>query len=427
MKKRLSNAKEGLAVDIDWIVSLGIFLIYIGVFFVMIRQLPLQQTFTGALLDNVADGIEDSTKWHVKKLPLVIFSNLSETEPVIVRFAYDWQNVSFRDNMSFDKKDSRLIFIKALVQGKNVLELATSAESYPAPQAVFDLTASENLASVNSQRFSAEFSNALLSRVSHFDKERLTGLSIGIEGVKLNPETATVKANITSLSAAYKLIFPQLNHTSYVVGGYSRLLNYVNTDVKEPHSLKVSATLGNYTFFFINNAVSGALNYTSPGCTNSFGRYIDFYDDISGVTFIGPEGTNLSFCTANSSVRLSIEFQIGNETRYDILFHPGDFNNTLKQVSPYKTAFGIIEDLTGISLKLYRKMNETSYEALKRSWSYPNAREFSFALYNATGSVVFNYQPKAPGITNVFAKELDVFALDKYGTKSKHKLRIKGW
>ncbi len=416
-----------MAIDLDWIISLGLFLIYLGVFFIAIRQLPVQQSVTGALLENVADGIKESTEWQVQRLPLIIFSNISGSEPVIVGFPYSWKNFSFRDNMSFDSKDGKLIFVRTLSQGRNTLELVTSSENYTAPSASFDLTASGGGFSVNSQRFSSEFQNSMPTRINHFDKERLSDFNISVEGPVLKPETATTEANVTALSAKYKVTFPQLSHTSFAVAGFSRMLNYVSTDAKEPHNIVISATLRNYTTFYVNNAVSGPINSSAQACTASTGRYIDFYDDISGVTFIAPEGTNISFCSGNSTARLSLDFPMKNETRYDILFHSGDFNSTLKYVSPYKAAFGIAGNITGISKALYRKVNESDYEALKGSWSYPKSKDFAFALYDADGNLVFNYQPKIPGMTNVYAREKDVFVLDKYGLKSRHKLRIRGW
>ena len=420
-------SKRALAVDLDWIISLGIFLIYLGVFFIVIRQLPTQQSPASALLDRVFDNIADSTKWSAQKLPLLIVSNISGNEPVIVRFNYGWKNFSFRDNTSFDHADSWLVFSRNLREGKNLLELVTSGENYTTPLTNFDLAAGTNGASVNSQRFVSEFQNSMLTRVNHFEKERLSNFNISISGVVLKPETAASEANTTTLSAKYKLSFPQLNHTAFIVAGYSRIFSYVSTGAKEPHNLSVSVTLRNYTFFYINNALAGTINYTKSECRSSSGRYIDFYDSISGVAFIMPEGANMSFCAGNTTVRFNTDFSITNETRYDIIFHPGDFNNSLKYVSPYRTAFGVAENITGISLQLYRKLNETDYQALKRNFSYPNSKEFSFSLYNESGTRLFNYAPKPTGITNVFAREASVFVLDKYGTKSKHKLRIQGW
>ncbi|MBI2176525.1 hypothetical protein HYU40_04255 [Candidatus Woesearchaeota archaeon] len=419
--------KKALAIDLDWIISLGIFLIYLGVFFIVIRQLPTNQSPASALLDNVLDNIAGSTKWSVQKLPLLIASNISGNEPVIVRFSQDWKNFSFTGNTSFDHADSWLVFSRNLREGKNLLEIVTSGDNYTAPLTNFDLTAGTEGASVDSQRFVSGFKTSMLARVNHFEKERLSDFNMSISGVALIPKAADAEANTTTLSARYKLSFAQLNHTAFIVAGYSRILNYVTTGAGEPHNLSVSATLRNYTFFHINNALSGTINYTSRQCVKSSSRYIDFYDSTSGVTFVLPEGANMSFCAGSDTVKLSADFSILNETRYDIIFHPGDFNSTLKYVSPYRTAFGMPENITGISQQLYRKLNETDYLALKRNFSYPSSRDFSFFLYNESGTLIFSYQPEPAGITNVFAQEATVFLLDKYGEKSKHTLRVRGW
>ncbi|MBI2144788.1 hypothetical protein HYU18_00535 [Candidatus Woesearchaeota archaeon] len=424
---KIGLSKKAVAIDVDWIISLGLFLIYLGAFFVFIRQLPGQDSPADSLLDNVHDGIVDRASWNVQRVPLFINSNISGKEPMIINFPYDWKNFTFEDNHSFDIKDSKLVFPRQLIQGKNVLEIASSGENYTLPSEDFDLEASPSAASIDSQRFNAEFSNAFLSRASHFDKERLDEFNISISGIVLKPETASTEANISALSAKYKLVYPQANHTAFVVAGFSRILNYVGTDAKESHDIVVSATVRNYTFFHVTNALSGTINYTAGGCTSGSSRYIDFNDGVSGVTFVTPEGSNFSFCIGNSTVRMGIQFALQNESRYDIIFHPGDHNATTRYVSPYRTAFGAIENLTGVSTPLYRKLNETAYDTLKSAFRYPSSRDFSFTLLNDTGGTVFNYQPQLAGATNVFAKESEVFILDKYGIKSRHRLRIRGW
>jgi len=421
------KSRKAIAMDLDWIISLGLFLIYLGVFFIVIRQLPAQQSGAGALLARVSDGVEEQAAWSVQKLPLFIFSNMSGAEPIIVRFGQDWRNFSFTDNTSFDQQDGKLILVATLKEGGNMLELVSSGENYSQPVPVFDLAAGQNSASVNSQRFVAEFAGSMLARVNHFDRERLSDFNISLAGTALKPETAAAEANVSQLSAKYKLAFSQLNHSQFVVAGYSRIISYVNAAIGEQHNMTVTMTLRNYTFFHINNAVAGTINYTGNQCQTALSRYADFYDSTSGVTLIAPEGANVSFCAANETVRFGMEFSIENETRYELIFHMGDFNGTLKQVSPYKTAFGMVENFTGISLGLYRKVNETGYATLKSKWNYPAARDFAFTLLNQSGSVVFNYQPKIPGSTNVFTRETEVFTLDKYGQKAKHKLRVRGW
>ena len=420
-------SKKGVAIDIDWIISLGVFLVYLGVFFLMIRQLPERQSPAASLLGSVADGVAESAAWQVQRLPLVISSNVSGAEPIITSFGYDWKNFSFTDNTSFDISEGKLIFAKQLKTGKNIAWLVKSPENYSKPATTADLAAGPNGVSIDSQRFVTEFQNSIITRASHFEKERLSDFNISISGVSFKPESGSAENSVQTISAKYKLVLPKINHTSFIVAGFSRIYSYVTTDATEPHRMLISATIRNYTQFHINNALSGGINYTDGTCTSSETRLIDFYDANSGLAFILPQEGNVTFCTGNTSIALGLEFPIGNETRYDMIFHPGDYNSTLKYVSPYRTAFGMIENVTGTSLSLYKSLNETDYAALKNRFGYPNSREFSFTLLNSSGAALFNYQPVIPGITNVFTREADIFVLDKYGAKTKHKLRIKGW
>ncbi len=419
--------KKG-AVEADWVVSIGIFLIYLSFFFFYLTSLTSKQPdVSDSLLHNVEKNLRANVTWHVQKVPVLIRSNLSSTEPVIAPFFFSWANISFSDNTTFYLQENKLIFKEALREGQNFKWIVSSDDSYPQLESLEDLSPTSGSVTIDRSRFQAEFDGILTSAV-HFEKKRISNFSVKLDGSAVSIESAKKEYNSTSFTAKYKMSSSTLNHTTFVVGGFPRLYSYVSPKQNlEPHNLTVLATLQNYTSYFIDATHSGAINYTEKTCISRFSNYIDFYDNLVGVTLITEDTSNISFCTGNASLELSATMALDNETRYDLIFHQGDYNNTLKYLYPYTVMVGLAENLSGISFSLITKLNESDYPNLKKAWNFPQSRDFSFELLNQTNFPLVNYSPKSPGFVNIFTKQFDEVLLEKYGSKTKYRLRVKGW
>ncbi len=419
--------KKG-AIEVDWIVSIGIFLVYLAFFFFYLTPLTSeQQDVSDSLLHNIEENLRANATWHVQRVPVFINSNLSSTEPVIAPFFFSWANMSFSDNTTFYLQENKLIFKEALRRGKNLKWVVSSGDSYPQTDSLEDLSPESSSVTIDSSRFRAEFDGLVTSAV-HFDKQRISNLSLKLDGIAVSTESAKKEYNSTALAAKYKLSSPTLNHTTFVVGGFPRLYSYASPKQNlEPHNLTVFSTLHNYTSYFIDATYSGAINYTEKNCVSRPSNYVDFYDSLAGLTFISEDASSISFCTENSSLELSITMPLGNETRYDIIFHTGDYNSTLKYIYPYSVMTGLAENLSGISMALMTRLNESDYPNLKKAWNFPQSRDFSFELLNGTSFPLVNYSPKSPGFVNIFTKQFDEVLLEKYGSKTKYRLRVKGW
>ncbi len=419
--------KKG-AVEADWIVSIGIFLIYLSFFFFYLTPLTSKQPDVSDLfLNNIEESLRSNATWHVQRVPVFIRSNLSSIEPVIAPFFFSWANISFSDNTTFYRQENKLIFKESLREGQNLKWIVSSDDSYPQKDSLEDLSPTENSVTIDGSRFQAEFDGVLTSAV-HFEKKRISNLGLKLDGRALSRESAKKEYNSTAFAAKYKMASSTLNHTTFVVVGFPRLYSYVSPVQNfEPHNLTVSATIHKYTRYFIDATYSGAINYTERTCISRFSKYLDFYDSLAGVTLITEDTSNMSFCTENASLELSATMALGSETRYDLIFHSGDYNSTLKYLYPYTVRTGLAENLSGMSMSLIMKLNESDYPNLKKAWNFPQSRDFSFELLNGTNFPLVNYSPKSPGFVNIFTKQFDEVLLEKYGSKIKYRLRVKGW
>lgn len=421
-------------VEVDWILSIVIFLIYLALFFLYLTPFAKEQPeASNLLLANLESRIRENATWHVQRVPLFIHSNISGTEPLIAPFSLTLENISFADNTSFYRQENKLIFKEPLNTGPNIKWVVSSDEAYPQEPVLTDLGATPSGVVIDSQRFRAEF-DGLPTSVLHFEKQRFSAFNISLDSGVISRESAAKESNFSGLAAKYKLSADTVNHTTFVIGDFPRLFNYVvPSQALESHNFTVSVTLHNYTHYFIDNALSGQLNFTQKSCNSKTSGYIDFYDALGGVSFITDEAASIYFCTGNHSIGLTISMDLSAEKNYNIIFHSGDYNKTLKYVAPYTIKTGLIENLSGVSIALMNELNTSDYANLKNAWNYPSQRDFSFQLLNSTALInvttqpLINYSPKSPGTVNVFVREFDELVLDKYGNKVKHKLRVKGW
>jgi len=239
--------KKGF-IEVDWIVSIAIFLIYLTFFFIYLAPFTEEQPeASDALLARVESNLRDNVTWYVQRVPIFIHSNISSLEPLIATFTFNWKNLSLSDNASFFRQENKLIFKENIHEGTNIKWVVSSDEVYPQATVSTDLAPTASGVTMDSLRFTAEF-DGLLKSASHFEKQRISGFNISLDQNIINLESAAKESNLSDLAVKYKLSADTLNHTTFVVGGFSRLFNYVSPiQAFENHNFTLQATLHNYT------------------------------------------------------------------------------------------------------------------------------------------------------------------------------------
>jgi hypothetical protein len=417
--------KKGM-LDTDWVISLGIFLVFLAFFFIFLKPYAGSQgEVTDSLLFVLESNLRHNATWHIEQVPIIVRSNVTGVEPVIASFRLPWVNISFSDNASYLRSHHKIAFAPVLRPGSQAYWIVSSQEIYPQPVNVTDLAPTGTSVSISTSKFSARF-DGIVTSASHFSTERLDTFNLSLNDVLLDTANSTSDSAFNTFAASYTRSYPQLNHTTFVVGGYPRLYAYATLkQFNEPTNLTIRALLYNYTSYHIDGGPSGAL----PGstCASAASRFMDFSDDLSGVSFITEETANHSFCISGGQLRVSIELPLANESAYKIFFHEGNYNNTIRYITPYTTRLGMVENLSGLAFTLLSAINKSDYDSLKASWDFPSSRDFSFQLLNDSNAALFNYTPVIPGAVNIYAREFDQNLLDKYGGKKKYKIRLRAW
>ncbi len=416
-------------IEVDWVISLSIFMLYLTFFFIYIRPMLSPIESMESLISVAKEGMEKNITWSVETVPFFISSNVSAVdEPVIVPLPYPWRPGSFAlASKEYFLFEEGKIFFLANASSKAEYWLShTDEASYSLGTPVRDLSATASSASVSKKDFRAEFENNIIKRVEHKGKYRLTNFNLSLEGTTITAaEIINKSTNITPVVAQYKILTQSMNHSAYVFAENSRIYSYARL-YSPALNFTVSATLGNYTKYYSDETHSGVIE--EIGCSSFFGKYIDIYETLSGMTFITSENSNISICNANGTAELKIRMDLKNETKYDIILHSGDYTATQQYLNYYKTEFGMVENLTGWSEQRINRTNLTYYKDLKKQWDYPEERDFSFYITNASDTAMYSYEPEPTGsAANVYVKKLQGYVIDEYGDKKLYTLRLRVW
>ncbi len=424
------NCAKKASSPVDWIMSLGIFLIYLAWFFIYVRPLVSPPVEMGSLLQVMGDRFEANTTWSIDTVPLAVFSNISGIdEPVIADFEMGWNETgfAFSDNRTFFLDSRKLFFLQNITRGKSVFELVHSGEGYSQPTArQLDLAATKDSVSIGKAAMKADFVDSVLTSAVYRDSYRIQGFNLTMNSVALVIENSSFTS--TPIVAKYGIQTQLLNHSSYVFAENPRIYSIIslNRPLEQQQNFSVTAIISNSTSYYADTG-SGAISFNGS-CRDLLTGYLDLSDGIAGFTFIFRESANISLCAGNSTLKVTASFILKNETRYEIIMHEGSYNSTLKYKSPYTTRLGAIERQEGISERLLSSLNRTNYSAVKTSWGFPPSRELSFTVVNESNSEVYRYEPVAADrFANIFVREIKGYLLDQYGGRQRVTVRLRAW
>ncbi|MBI3034398.1 hypothetical protein HYY72_04510 [Candidatus Woesearchaeota archaeon] len=414
--------------QVDWIVSLGIFLIYLAWFFLYVRPLVSPPVQMDSLVRLMQDKFIANTTWTIDTVPLIIYSNISqESYPIIADMPFGWNDTSFSftDNTTFLFDSNKILLLRNMSKGKNVMIAAHSTENYgrPTPPQQ-EISAAQD--SVSTAGIRADFKDSVLSRISYKDSYIIQDFNLTINSMPIPPENITTTR--TSAIAAYGIQAQLFNHSSYVFAGNPAVYSIIrlNKPLETQQNLSINAIAANLTSYYTD--ISGGQINFSGGCRDFSTNYLDIYDQSKGISLIFREEANISLCPQNYTLSVKASFTLKDDIQYQLIMHTGDYNSTLKYRAAYTSRFGMIDKQAGLSARLINRLNSTNYSAIKTSWGYPPTREFSYAVLNSTDSTLYSYEPlKADPNSNVFARQQDANLLDQYGNLQRVRIRVKGW
>ncbi len=366
---RLYNEKRGVS-QVDWAISLGIFILYLAWFFVFVRPQFEVEESPAQLLDSTKERLLEQIEWSVEKSPLFVVSNLTgEKEGVIVDFPYSLSSFAFSNNSYFTLDEGRLLFLADLTEGANLFWIVSSSKNYSLPSIIEDITSTKSY--TTTANFRADFSSGLLGEIYFNNESKLDSFELYVNGIAID-RTDNSFVN-SSILGGYKIYTENVEHKCYVLAENTKVYCFVELGKEKPHDMTIKADLVEFSNYYGNNLYAGSIDDST--CESFTGDYIDFYNSNDGLSFIFDKDADIGFCY-DGGLSFSATIRLNRNVSYMIVAHNGSYSRTLDYKLPYYGyEWGIKEEVKGIDAEKAQELANLSYFELKQLLGYPIAQE----------------------------------------------------
>ncbi|NTV23622.1 MAG: hypothetical protein HGA85_04570 [Nanoarchaeota archaeon] len=385
--------KKGVS-QLDWIMSLAIFLLYLIWFFSFLMPRAVFTTGKDAYISVLQDKFEEEFTDEDSRLPLFLFTNNSGTYVSIVNYTRN-ETMMFEDGEDFIIWNGKMIFLANISPEKKVWWLVpgTDTEDNHSEIDVED-------DSVSITDMTVRLDESMPDRASYIDRERFEVISYTMNGVTFNPENSSY--NKTGLAAFYMAERQNINHTSVIVEGASEINNFITyADYGGTYQFEIYLDLYRYDEYRSDNINYGELPHDDAVVNvDYYSDVLRLYDDESSLYIYFDREAHINITDYNSTLTLKLTIPVSGNTHYKYVFDTSE-----RDRDEYKYAFGL-EDIK-YSINLSRI--DTNYSYYKQRWRIPEERDFVIFLYENTSELSLDdpYMQLGtydPGLKPVFAQ-----------------------
>jgi len=415
--------KRGIS-QIDWVISLAVFLLYLAWFFVYLNPIKGIDSKED-VIESVRSSFIAGAEWSVDQYPLFVKIETPKDDfPVVVRFPFALTK-SFGMQHYYVLDDDYLIFLADLDRGTNDFIISISEDDYPKQNKSPMLMINND--SVSSSRIKVNLNDVFIDSIELNNFSSVENIEVKLNNVDVGFSNYSLSFANSSIHYRRKLSSEFLNISTLVFD--SRIKNMIRPNY--------AANLSRYEFYF-NGKVRGYENYFSDneengnledvGCKTFNSSFIRFYNsNSSGLAFAISNLSRISICSENDElgniiVDLKLEVPLREDSFIDLIFYKG---NTSYVYDEPKFLFGADEKKTGFSMK---KMQILSSKNLRDEFRISQGNDFSIRVVNSSSQDVFFDYGIAPGSdVNIFVKQFSCNVLDKFGSQDSCSMIVRSW
>lgn len=416
--------KKG-ASQIDWIISLALFLIYVAWIFIFIRPNMNLGASKESLITILKTNFENENKWELAKYPLFVEYNLTGgRKPLMLDFPSNDTDIYFADGTPFVLWNNKLIFVTNLTTGMNAFWIIQGT-NLVSEFFTEGLNTEENMAAT--ENLTVYFDNSMPDTLIYRGTELVKSSSY-----KINNEPVISPISNFSNDGFAAFFFSQsgnINHTSIIFAYSPEINNFIRLDQNGSYTLLMDSNLYDFSSYYSDNSNYGDFDYgTGPRSINYSYDYITLTGSKGSLSMYFDNDANFNFTFYNSTLRMKISIPIYDDYNYRFEFHEGNHNST-KRIY-YTSEIGAVDHISGINLNNI----STNYSSLKSRWGFPVDRDFQISIYD--NSTAFHYLGPEPlydiGVfngngKNVYAEAQDLAALDDNGNYQAISLLYRIW
>jgi len=409
------------ASQIDWILSLGLFLLYVGWFFAFIAPNISFVANKNSLMIILQNNFDNEFNHEIKRFPLFIeYNETSSQKSIVLNYTSNVTNIRFLNGNNYIIWNNKLIFLANITQETETFWIIEAAPE--TTYEVWGLNSEEDWAST--ENLSVEFNNKLLKKATFKQNTWIEDSDYYLNEEDLTP----IQTNYTDKGfvAIYESSTGNINHTSLIFANNQEIYNFITLEQESDVRLKINFELGLFDAYYADNNNYGNFGSQDEVHYADFSYdYITLYTETESLSMFFDNDVDFNFTYYNDTLDLEMTIPISNDYEYRYVFHDGNFTDILRE--DYSSRFGVIETLEGVDLDSIN----TNYTYLKTEWRFPN--NFYISIYDNTSKHIDQEEPifqigsYRPGNKNVFAETKDMFKLTDEGDYEPISINYRIW
>lgn len=416
MKKRGTS-------QIDWIMSLALFLLYIGWFFAFVTPSIKFDSNKDSFMILLKNDFKNEFNWELQRYPLFIeYNQTTSSKPIIIDYNFDSTEIKFLDETDYIIWNNKLIFLANIspnIKTYWILQGIEHDNSYN----YYGLNVKNNWAST--ENFSVSFNQGLIESIVYQEETKIQDIDYEINEVNLNPTNYSYTD--FGFVAVYVSTTDNINHTSFIFANNNEVHNFITLENPEStYTFTIEMELDNYPSYYSTNLYYGNIDYSNESqYVNYTHDSVTFYSSNEGFSIFFEDDVEFNITYYNSSLNVEINIPFTGNYEYTYFFHDGNVSSISR--TDYNTKFGVFETLEGVNLENIT----TDYDYLKNKWNFP--KDFNILVYENTSAYSYLQDAKYeigtfnPNKRNVYAQTEDVVALNNDGSYSPIHVNYRIW
>lgn len=413
--------KRGVS-QIDWTMSLALFLLFIAVTFLLVAPKTTVFIDEKAALSNIKYGFIEDYSYTIEFLPLFIETVRSGTEPIISLVPSSLSSFVLEDDIPFLSYDGEVIFSTNITKNLSRRTLIANPLNVSAaflPNNLYLRRENESL-QVPVQQLYANYNKSILQNVSYLGDTRITLFRIEDDDEEVigfgNDEITNGSAAIvTKVSNNY------FTHKTYLFPGLARIYLRFASD----ETYQVTYDVQSYTHYYLNPATQGNFSIPVGTCYSFSGGYFDYVEQGQSLLTMITDADLFLICKQDEdTVRTTI---YGPK---EIQWHfSRDSPGTLYPAHDPLTVFaGVTEVQRGLSLAKLQTLSTRSVNDLRSAYGVSDSIRFELRMDEINFSNRFLYQFATPHVTdNVFITRWPEYVIHENGTRERVLMGVKTW
>jgi hypothetical protein len=420
MKKRGFN-------QIDWVVSLGIFLLYLAWFFIFLKPYIQVTTDLSPFEGKIRESLRTDLYYEVTKYPVFIQSEKIQNSTIVfLEFNKGAEkNFMIDENPNYFFFNNKLLTLVDFNNSTNYFWILESSKNYTFENRKLDINRNNNTVTTSKQLLT-EFENGLLKNLSYKNTQRIKNAEFKIN---LNNFTAS-RVNITEyniLSEFAAVSQPMTLYTRVIAKNSVIWFEALQNDKDAVNSLIMHFQISGFEAFFSDNNNYGNITYT---CQSYESGFLKLYNDDESLSFILPKDTGIIVCKESANTAgVNITIPVESSKEFFLISGGNDFES--EDFRDYNAFYGVKRTIEGIDGLLLHNM---SYEDKKNDWQVLEENNFQVTIWNSTlnnlekrNTTLLTLGNEPLTTKEVFVDEYRDFILDNMGELSEVTVSVKTW